>query len=306
MGAAFALEEPTGIRLAICAGLLLAHIRSRESVTVAPLQGTQSPGMAKSKKSLTAEDRQLVESQVQLVKTIANSLARRLPASVERSDLIQDGALGVMEALLRWTKETTGAHFENYVALRAHGAMLDGLRALDPGSRQVRKEMRRVEQAIQSLGHTHGRFPREREIADVLGITLPAYQKLLQDAQGYLLISLQDLAGEEEEAYLEHCINENADPLVVLERSGLRVALANAVKLLTKQKQTLLKLYYEDDLKMREIAEKLSLSEARISQLHTQTIAELRAAMPDGDINTLLKPRRKPRAESGATAPAPL
>lgn len=302
---ALAREEPVGIRLAICAGLLLAHIRSRESVTVAPLHGSHLPGMAKSKNTLTAKDRELVESQAHLVKSIANSLARRLPASVERADLIQDGTLGVMEALLRWTKETTGAHFENYVALRAHGAMLDGLRALDPGSRQVRKEMRRVEQAIQSLGHAHGRFPREREIAEALGISLQAYQRLLQDAQGYLLISLHDLAGEEEEAYLEHCINENADPLVVLERSGLRMALANAVKLLTKQKQTLLKLYYEDDLKMREIAEKLGLSEARISQLHTQTIAELRAAMPDGDINTLLKPRRKARDANGVSLPAP-
>lgn len=306
MGCAVALERPESIRLAVCAGLLLAHLRSRESVTVTALARTQTQGMAKSKKTLTAEDRALVENQAQLVKTIANSLARRLPASVDRADLIQDGTLGVMEALLRWTKETTGAHFENYVALRAHGAMLDGLRALDPGSRQVRKEMRRVELAIQSLGHAHGRFPTEGEIAAALGITLPAYQRLLQDAQGYLLISLQDLAGDDEAEYLEHCINENADPLVVLERSGLRMALANAVKLLSKQKQTLLKLYYEDDLKMREIAEKLGLSEARISQLHTQTIAELRAAMPDGDINTLLKPRRKPRAESDVTAPAPL
>lgn len=261
--------------------------------------------MPKSKRVLDANDRALVQSQVKLVKSIAGSLARRLPASVDRADLVQDGALGVMEALLRWTRDTTGAHFENYVALRAHGAMLDGLRALDPGSRQVRKEMRRVEQAIQSLGHQHGRFPREHEIAQALGISLDAYQRLLQDAQGYLLISLQDLAGEEQEQYLEYCIHAQADPLVVLERAGLRTALALAVAKLNPQKQTLLRLYYEEDLTMRTIAERLGLSEARISQLHTQTIAELRATMPDGDIGTLLKPRRKPRPPEAPAAPTP-
>ncbi len=255
------------------------------------------------KSSLDARDHQLVESQLQMVKTIAHSLARRLPPSVDRADLVQDGVLGLMEALLRWTKETTGSHFDNYIAQRTHGAMLDGLRAMDHGSRQVRREMRRVEQAIQTLSHQLGRMPREREIAQALDMPLPQYQRLLQEAEGYLLISLQDLVGDDSELYLEHCAEHHADPLVVLERASLREALARAIKALPPQKRTLLRLYYSKDLKMREIGEHLGLSEARISQLHAQTIAQLRVTMPDGDIAALLKPRRQPRA-SESSAPA--
>lgn len=260
--------------------------------------------MAKPKTTLSAQDRKVVEAQLQTVRKIAFGLARRLPASVEHADLVQDGVLGLMEALLRWTRETTGAHFESYVAQRAQGAMIDGLRELDHGSRSVRRSMRRVEEAIQVLSHQLGHAPREKDIASALGLRLPDYQRLLQDAQGYLLISLQDLAGEESQEYLDHCVSESANPLVVLERAALRLALVRAIKTLPRQKQTVLRLYYEEDLKMREIGEQMRLTEARISQIHAQAIAQLRATMPEGDISKLLKPRRRPRTPEAETPDA--
>jgi hypothetical protein len=58
---------------------------------------------------------------------------------------------------------------------------------------------------------------------------------------------------------------------------------------------------------MREIGEHLKLTEARISQIHAQAIAQLRATMPEGDIARLLKPRRKPRNDGVEdTGAAPL
>ena len=215
---------------------------------------------------------------------------------MDRADLVQDGMVGLMEALLRWTRVSTGAHFQNYMAQRAEGAMLDGLRALDPGSRQVRKQMRQVEQAIQQLEHQLGRAPKPREIALALKMPLHKYQQLLQEANGYMLISLHDLDNDDAQAYLHHCISENTDPLVVLERSALKTALAHAVAQLPKQMQKILQMYYLQDLKMHEIAHQLHLSEARISQLHTQAIALLRASMPEGNITLLLQPRRKARS----------
>ncbi len=237
----------------------------------------------------------LIEAQIQLVKRIAYSLARRLPPSVDPADLVQDGMLGLSEAMLRWTQETNGQHFERYMAMRAHGAMLDGLRALDPGSRKVRREMRQIELTIQHLEHRLGRVPREQEVADTLGLKLADYRNILQEAHGYLLISLDDLGDDGAESYLERCIAENADPLAVLERTALRKALAAAIKQLPEQKQKLLTLYYEKGLKMHEVGTALHVSEARISQLHTQAIVQLRAAIQQGTLAALLKPRRKRR-----------
>ena len=128
--------------------------------------------MPKQQDFLEAERHQLVEQQTPLVAKIAHGLARRLPANIERADLMQDGLVGLIDAIVRWTRETTGAHFENYVAQRARGAMIDGLRAADAGPRKLRQDMRRVEVAIQRLGHELGRAPREGEVAQALGLPL--------------------------------------------------------------------------------------------------------------------------------------
>jgi RNA polymerase sigma factor for flagellar operon FliA len=257
--------------------------------------------MPKHLTALDAKQHPLIEAQIRLVERIAYGMARRLPVSVDRADLVQDGLLGLSEAILRWTHQTNGAHFENYMALRAHGAMLDGLRTLDHGSRKVRRDMRRIELAIQHLEHQHGRAPREQEVAELLDLPLREYQSILQEAHGYLLISLDDIGGDNAEAYLDQCIAENADPLVVLERSALRQALALAITRLPEQKQELLMLYYEKGLKMHEIGKTLRLTEARISQLHTQTIAQLRAVIVEGTMAALLKPRTKRREAALAT-----
>lgn len=243
----------------------------------------------------------LIEEKTPLVEKIAHKLVRRLPASVEYHDLLQDGLLGLIDAIVRWTRETSGQHFENYVALRAQGAMLDGLRALDPGTRQIRQEMRRVELAIQQLGHQLGRGPTESEVAHALGMEILEYQRILQEAHGYTLISLEDLIGGEGadvDAYLQQCAKRHEDPLVVLQRASLRHALKLAISALPEQKQMVLKLYYEEELKMHEVGSALCISEARVSQLHTHTIAQLRADLLGSDaVLALLKPRSKPRLQ---------
>lgn len=246
------------------------------------------------KNDITApQNLQLIAKKTPLVEKIAFNLARRLPASVDCNDLIQDGLLGLIDAILRWTRETTGCHFDNYVAQRAKGAMLDGLRANDPGPRQMRKDMRRVEIAIQRLGHQHGRAPTEGEVAAALGLPIADYQHILQDAHGYILISLEDLGGgDDAQAYLEHCAISHVSPLGALERAALRQALAVAINTLPEQKKEVLQLYYEEGLKMHEIGTLLGLSESRVSQLHTQTIAQLRATIHGGEeAVSLLKPR---------------
>jgi RNA polymerase sigma factor for flagellar operon FliA len=245
-----------------------------------------------------SEHHRLIRKQTPLVEKIARHMARKLPASVDCDDLVQDGLLGLIDAILRGTKEMTDVRFESYVAQRAQGAMIDGLRANDPGTRQIRKDMRRVELAIQRLGHQYGRAPQEGEVAADLGLPIAEYQRILQDAHGYLLISLEDLGGDGEDApaYLRQCAQRNVDPFVVLERAALRNALAGAISAMPEQRKTLLRLYYEEDMKMHQIGSVLQLSESRVSQLHTLTIAQLRAAIfPATENTSLLKLRKKVR-----------
>jgi RNA polymerase sigma factor for flagellar operon FliA len=244
------------------------------------------------------KSQRLIERHTPLVAKIARKLVRTLSSNVECDDLIQDGMMGLIDAILKNSRTSTSAEFESYVAQRARGAMLDGLRAIDAGSRQVRRNMRQVELILQRLGHELGRAPLEGEAAAAMGLMISDYQRILQDTHGYTLISMDDLGDEEIlGGYLEQCAESSSDPLVVLERAELRRAIAGAIKKLAKQDRQLLSLYYEDGLKMHEVGKAMGLSESRISQLHAQAIAQLRASFTSDSDNAppLLKPRRRRR-----------
>ena len=92
----------------------------------------------------------LVQAYAPMVKRLALRLVSRLPPNVELDDLIQCGMMGLIEAIERY-RDDDRAEFETYALARIRGAMIDALRETDWVPRQVRKEMRRVEEAIAAL-----------------------------------------------------------------------------------------------------------------------------------------------------------
>jgi RNA polymerase sigma factor for flagellar operon FliA len=237
---------------------------------------------------------QLVAQYAPLVKRIAYHLMAKLPASVSVDDLVQNGMLGLLDAIGRF-EEGMGAQFETYAVQRIRGSMLDGLRENDWLPRGVRKEMRRVEAAIQQLEHRNGRQPNETELADALGVSLAEYQKLLLEARGHQLVYLEDLGDSDEENYLDrNFAGTGLDPLASLEEAAVRSALVVAIEGLPEREKLMMALYYEQDLNLREIGEVMGVTESRVCQLHSQAIARLRAAVVSIDGNDE-KPIQKKR-----------
>ena len=231
---------------------------------------------------------QLVQRFVPLVKRIAYHLMARLPASVQFEDLVQNGMIGLLDALDRY-QEGFGAQFETYATQRVRGAMLDGLRENDWLPRGLRRELRRIEAAISQLEHEHGRVPSESELADALGMTLADYQRTLQDARGHQIVYFDDFAGEGDEDFLErHFTDNDADPANILEDRDLRQALVGAIGRLPEREKLMMGLYYEQELNLREIGEVMGVTESRVCQLHSQAIARLRAQLA-GDLPKLVK-----------------
>ena len=220
---------------------------------------------------------QLVERFAPLVKRIAYHLMARLPSSVQVDDLVQNGMLGLLDAMSRF-EAGMGAQFETYAAQRIRGAMLDGLRENDWLPRGLRRDFRRIEATINQLEQEHGRTPSERELAAALGMSLAEYQKMLQEARGYQLISFEDLVVEEDEDFLEHHLSDDAnDPLKLLEDQSLQRLLVEGIESLPEREKLMMALYYEQDLNLREIGEVMGVTESRVCQLHTQAVARLRA-----------------------------
>ena len=220
---------------------------------------------------------QLVQRFAPLVKRIAYHLMARLPSSVQVDDLVQNGMMGLLDALGRF-ESGMGAQFETYAAQRIRGAMLDGLRENDWLPRNLRRDFRRIEEAIARLEQAHGRPPSEIELAASLGMPLAEYQKMLQDARGHQLISFEDLVEEGDEDYLErHLVDDSGDPLKLLEGESLHRMLVQGIEMLPERERLMMALYYEQDLNLREIGEVMGVTESRVCQLHSQAVARLRA-----------------------------
>ena len=236
---------------------------------------------------------QLVQRFVPLVKRIAYHLMARLPASVQFDDLVQNGMIGLLDAIERF-EDGFGAQFETYASQRVRGAMLDGLRENDWLPRQLRKELRRIEGAINQLEHAHGRAPSERELAETLGMSLEEYQKTLHDARGHQLVYFDDFAGDGDEDFLErHFTDNDADPANILEDKNVKEMLVKAIERLPEREKLMMALYYEQELNLREIGEVMGVTESRVCQLHSQAIARIRSQVI-GELPAVKKRRKEP------------
>ena len=215
-----------------------------------------------------------------LVRRLAHQMIAKLPANVEIDDLIQVGMIGLHDAMGRFDTEQ-GVQFETFATQRIRGAMLDELRGSDWMSRGNRRQQREIETAVHKLEQTFGRAPAESEIAKEMGVTLTEYQDTLTKVRGTQLVYLEDMSGDEggDEFLDRHVANEDGNPLAQLQDHRMREALVEAIKKLPEREQYVMSMYYEHDMNLKEIAAVLGVTESRVCQLHSQSIARLRVKL---------------------------
>ncbi|MHB0973608.1 MAG: RNA polymerase sigma factor FliA [Thiobacillus sp.] len=214
-----------------------------------------------------------------LVKRIAYHMMARLPASVEVDDLIQVGLIGLMDAVGRFDG-TQGAQFESYATQRIRGAMLDELREADWLPRHVRQKSRQIESAIHRLEQRNGKSPTEQEISAELGMAIDQYQSMLGDVKCSQLLYYEDFSDEDSASFLErYLVDGSSDPLAVLEDEGFRDSLIAAIHHLPERERSMMGMYYEQDMNLKEIGAVLGVSESRVCQLHSQAVARLRTQL---------------------------
>ena len=216
-----------------------------------------------------------------LVKRIAHFMMLKLPNSVQVDDMIQAGMIGLLDAASRYD-ELRGAQFETYASQRIRGAMLDELRGADWLPRSMRSDMRKIENAISRTQQRLGKAPAESDIASELGISLQAYQQLLQDSRGAQLMYYEDFHNPDDEDFFERYETDGkSNPMELLKDERFRMALISAIDKLPERERLLMGLHYEQDLNLREIGEVLGVGESRVCQLHSQAVARLRSMLGD-------------------------
>jgi RNA polymerase sigma factor for flagellar operon FliA len=222
----------------------------------------------------------LVSKHAALVKRIAYHLMSRLPPSVQADDLIQAGMIGLLEASRNYDA-SQGASFETYAGIRIRGAMLDEIRRTDWTPRSVHRKARQVAEAVREIENQEGRDARDIEVAEKLGIELQEYHRILQDATGCRVFSIDDASVNGDEPQHAASATPRNEPLDSLNKSDFKSALAQAIAGLPERESLVMAMYYDEELNLREIGEVLGVSESRVCQIHGQALIRLRARMAE-------------------------
>ena len=229
----------------------------------------------------------LVLTYVPLVKHIAYKKLRELPASCEVDDLLACGIEGLIHALDRYDP-AKGATLEPYLWTRIHGSVLDELRRRDWAPRSLRRFERDLKTARETFNGAHGRAPSRQELADMVKLTTGELMEKQQQIQNSDVTSLSSLVSSEGESTIElvETLESNdlsSDPEHQAGWDEAKRKFRRAFAQLTPREREVAVMLYVKELTLREIGEVLSVSESRVSQIHSQLKSRIRARLADNE-----------------------
>ncbi len=224
----------------------------------------------------------LVMEYAPLIKFIAQRIAVRLPPHIEIDDLISAGVIGLMDAIDKYDP-TRDIKFKTYAEFRIRGSILDELRAQDWVPRSIRDKSKMLDRTIVGMEAEMGRSATDEEVAERLGMTMEEFYDLVNQVRPVSLLSIDDsttFSNVDKKSILnllEGCKFNN--PYNQLNLKLVKEVVTGAIEDLPERQRLVLSLYYYEDLSLKEIGMILRVTESRVSQLHAQAIARLRAKL---------------------------
>lgn len=215
-----------------------------------------------------------------LVRRIAAQASGLYSNFAQLDDIVHEGVLVLSSAIDKFDL-SKNVKFETYVSKRLRGMIVDLARRQDWLPRQVRQKATRLTRAMDELSVQLGRAPESREVAEYLGLSREQYDALLSETAVSSLVSfeavLDNYNGAQEKLLLSE---EQANPTEeAFQDQELYTVLEAGIASLRKNEQMVLSLYYERELNMKEIAQVLGVSAARVSQIHSRALQRLRSCM---------------------------
>ena len=229
------------------------------------------------------ERERILLEQLPQVRYLARRIHERLPRHVPLEDLIHAGVVGLIDALNKFDR-SKHVQFGSYAKFRIRGAILDSLREMDWGPRDLRRKARKVEEAHRKLSLELSRAPTENEVAAELGLALKDFQHLLGELDSLEVGSLhvESRWDGKDEDLCDYLPNAPEDtPFFRCLRSEMKELLARVIAELPQKEQQVLALYYFEELTMKEVGAALGIGESRVSQIHSLAVVRLRSRLEE-------------------------
>ena len=220
-----------------------------------------------------------VEAGLPFVEALARRMAATMPHSIDLSDLVQDGVIGLIDAAHRFD-DSRGIKFETFAERRIRGAMIDALRK-DAWPRGVRRVRRELEAAREKLRLSLGHEPSLADLAEAIGSDEKRLGKTIVRINTIESTSPFSSAENVDEAQLPAVLvpAEPERPDLQYERDEVKNRVRNAIATLPVREQKVIALYYYNEVTMKDIGTELGVNESRVSQLHARAIRRLKEAL---------------------------
>lgn len=225
---------------------------------------------------------ELIVKHLFLVKYVVGRVGAVLPGHVKLDDLYSSGVTGLIRAVEKFNP-SKNSKFESYAILLIKGAIIDELRELDWIPRSVHQKANLIATAQEALQQKYGRDPSDLELSNYLGISETELCELLMRVRPAILIPLNSEASQQDD---DHGSMSERIPDVKAEtsfeaahRKECVSLLEDAIARLPEQERKVLKLYYYDELMLKEIGKIMGVSESRVSQIHTKALLKLRSRL---------------------------
>ena len=224
----------------------------------------------------------IVSCYAPLIKHVVGRFNLSHASTIDKDDLYQAGIFGLLKALERYRPEN-GVPFKSFAYKRIYGEVVDTLRKEGLMGRDKYEKVKNLENAIAVLCSQLQREPSVDEICDYLKIDEGEYHSILNASQMVYTTSLNSKIydGEGEFIYrIDQIVDEEQlSPEDILINQNLRVNLKRIINTLPEREKIILALYFYEELTLADIGRVLNLSEARISQILSKTLLDIRTTL---------------------------
>jgi len=204
-----------------------------------------------------------------VVRQIARRVHRMVP-SAELDDLIGDGSVGVLRAVDAFDS-ARGIPLEQYARRMILGAILNGVRRMDPVSERMRRTMRVAERTRFALAHEVGVLPSLAEMERFV----PGLSRARAEAHRRIPLSLDAPLPSGERLEPDY----SGDPQAIVAERLERARIRSAVAALPSRQRAVILAHYFALRRLRSLVEPMRISPQRVSQLHLMAIERLRAEL---------------------------
>lgn len=208
----------------------------------------------------------IVTRMLSIIKKIARTIARRSYDPID--DLVQAGSIGLLKAIESYSAKVND-NFKIYAGYLIIGEMKHYLRdklntIRVPG--HIQELSYRINTFTNSLTYEQLNELTNDDVAEALKVTPKAVDYAMQADRRKSVVSLENIFSDADSLSYEEVLSAHDDYKEASENEDDKIVLKDVIEKLPDEYRKLVEMYYYDDMNKKDIAEKLGMTQMRISR----------------------------------------